>query len=297
MSVAENIAENLVTVAENVPKVYEAGVEASGGSYDEGYEAGQKAEYDKFWDNFQNYGNRINYAYTFAYEWTDDIYNPKYPLNVNNGAYVFYLSPITDTKVPITITATSITGFFQQCKSLITVRNLSVLETTKFATAFDGCTALENITFGGVIGNDISFKDSRKLSHVSLMSIINALKRFRENYECMITETGQFDSRVLLYGTVYDIVSMSDTSITVSTTDYGEQSVDFVSNGFSSADCSGAVKVKFNSAESFTLYFVDDTTITKTLTLPKTFTNPDITAEQVTAEIAKANQKGWTVVQ
>ena len=61
-----SIAEKLVTVAENQQKVFDAG---------------KKAEYDRFWDAFQDYGNRTVYTNAFCYDgWNDEIYNPKYTI-------------------------------------------------------------------------------------------------------------------------------------------------------------------------------------------------------------------------
>ena len=47
-----SIAEKLTTVAENVPKVYEAG---------------KKAEYDAFWDKYQNNGKRTQQFVSMLY--------------------------------------------------------------------------------------------------------------------------------------------------------------------------------------------------------------------------------------
>ena len=53
--------------------------------YEEGHEAGievgKQAEYDRFWDNFQNYGKRKNYRHAFSGAgWTNDTLKPKYPI-------------------------------------------------------------------------------------------------------------------------------------------------------------------------------------------------------------------------
>ena len=41
---------------------------------------GMQTEYDRFWDGYQENGNRVNYGDAFAY-WNDEVFNPKYPLN------------------------------------------------------------------------------------------------------------------------------------------------------------------------------------------------------------------------
>lgn len=67
-----SIAEKLTTIAENEQKVYEAG---------------KKAEHDSFWDGYQNYGNRKDYAYAFYNgdygehrQWNNITFKPKYDL-------------------------------------------------------------------------------------------------------------------------------------------------------------------------------------------------------------------------
>lgn len=66
-------ANKLTTIAENVQKVYEAG---------------KKAEYDAFWDTFQQNGNRKNYQNAFGSCFTPEIFKPKYaivPKRAYNG--------------------------------------------------------------------------------------------------------------------------------------------------------------------------------------------------------------------
>ena len=111
------IAEKLTQIAENEQKVYDAGYakgKAEGGSsYEQGVADGKQAEYDAFWDKFQNYGNRRNYYYAFAWQqvanegWASDAYNPKYPIiadateagSPTAAQSIFhYSSKITDAK-------------------------------------------------------------------------------------------------------------------------------------------------------------------------------------------------------
>lgn len=47
--------------------------------YDEVYEAGKQAEYDRFWDSFQQNGTRESYYYAFSGPgWTEETLKPKY---------------------------------------------------------------------------------------------------------------------------------------------------------------------------------------------------------------------------
>ena len=82
-----SVAEKLQIIAENQQMVYEAGKAAGGGggdtdaAYNEGMEAGMQAEYDRFWDDFQQNGNRKSYMYAFTGDgWTIETLKPKYPI-------------------------------------------------------------------------------------------------------------------------------------------------------------------------------------------------------------------------
>ena len=152
-----NIAEKLTVVAENQPRVYDAG---------------KKAEYDAFWDVFQKNGDTAGVPYNFAFSYgkfTDDNYNPKYPLYIKQGSStadnMFYNSPsITDIKVPIYCKCSRLSNTFGLCSSLKTIPYLELLATTTFSGAFTNCKALENITIGGDIGqNGLSFENSSNL--------------------------------------------------------------------------------------------------------------------------------------
>ena len=66
---------------------------------DEVYEKGKKDEYDKFWDEYQNYGKRTNYGYAFrGYGFNNQNFYPKYDIRpVSYATQLFYAwSNITD---------------------------------------------------------------------------------------------------------------------------------------------------------------------------------------------------------
>ena len=67
------------------------------------YEAGQKAEHDKFWDVYQENGERKNYQNAFWGEgWNDETFKPKYDISLNatskeyHNTQTFEYSKITD---------------------------------------------------------------------------------------------------------------------------------------------------------------------------------------------------------
>lgn len=177
----------------------------------DGIAEGKKSQYDKFWDDYQDYGNRYAYYYAFAgFGWTDDSFNPKYNIIPKySGIYCFCYSKITDiaeslkkcgvvldttlctdfsaffayskTKtVPLLNVAaatSTLTNLCNDCLDLITIEKLIVSENVRFhSSTFFRCEALENLTIEGTIGqNDFNVQWSTKLTHDSLMSIIEHL--------------------------------------------------------------------------------------------------------------------------
>ncbi len=159
-------AEMLTKVAENRPKLYEAG---------------KQAEYDRFWDIYQNGGEPSDYTYKFASEtWTDETYNPKYEIITleedTSAYYVFFNSKITNTKVPITHRSAANGGVFLGCSQLVTIPSLTVTENVTFVSWFSWCSALKNITMHGTIANDFDIHYS-PLTKASFESIVSALSQ------------------------------------------------------------------------------------------------------------------------
>ena len=68
--------------------------------------------------------------------------------------------------------------WFQHCKALHTIELLRVDENTIYSNAFNLCSQLKNITFDGVIGQNIDFKWSPLLTDASLNNITEHLKDF-----------------------------------------------------------------------------------------------------------------------
>lgn len=179
--------------------------------YDAVFEAGKKAEYDAFWDAVQENGNRTQYNYGFAgTSWNDDTFFPKYDIKPSWAAVgLFMWCAITDlearlkecgvvldvsqnpnmvsafsecllTVIPeITITgsATSMYNTFIGCKSLHTIRKITLGNgfNIELSSTFTDCTALENVVFEGVIPKHIAFAQSTKLSKASITNVIEHL--------------------------------------------------------------------------------------------------------------------------
>lgn len=167
-----------------VESVYWAGYNAGqeqggGGGYDEGYEAGKQAEWNSFWDAYQQNGKRENYFCGFCYGgWTDETYNPKYPITckgIYSGIQAFNNSAITDTKVPIIVEGASVANMFAGNTVLETIRLLSLTGATNLNTAFGACYALKNVTIDGSIDSNFTISATAVLTNESVQSIIDHL--------------------------------------------------------------------------------------------------------------------------
>lgn len=155
------IAEKLTAVAENEQKVYAAG---------------QKSEYDRFWDAYQGTGEVIVATSMFSgYRWSDEIYNPKITIKTNSFASMYQNSQISDTKVPLDFTYGNSTDVFRNASKLRNIEKIIVDSGNAFSNWFYGCTALEEIRFEGVISKSLDLHWSKKLSMLSLASIVAAL--------------------------------------------------------------------------------------------------------------------------
>ena len=206
-----SIATDLTTIAENTPKVYEAGK--------------QKQEED-FWDAFQYNGERIDYTYAF-HEWGAEYIRPKYKVIPKDGKvpqllesgqisryynmvygcpflkkiekeyfdlsqyynensynaqsthgnyYTFANNPNLEEIEDVGMQPYSYYSTFAICPKLHTIEVIRSNEKTWFSsTTFKYCLELQNIKIDGVIASDISFYQSKKLSRESIESIITHL--------------------------------------------------------------------------------------------------------------------------
>lgn len=171
-----------------------------------GYESGKQAEYDAFWDAYQQNGNRTNYNMAFGgVGWTDETFKPKYPIApVGNAATenTFYASEITNipdglldfsqvtycymtfrlskliTAPPLDLSncANGTSWLFGQCANLKEIKTVTVSEQVTYSNFVFSCAALEKITFAGTIGQALNFQWSPLLTNESVQSIIDHLK-------------------------------------------------------------------------------------------------------------------------
>ena len=182
-------AEKLIKVAENVPKVYETG---------------KKAGSDEVWDAIQANGNRTNYRSAFLTWETPEYITPKYPIRTSTMYETFNscralkeLPPIEFTVDKLTFyscftacrslkeiimdirpdekTASSLTSTFNTCVSLQTINKIIVTEGMQYSSTFNFCESLVNLTFEGVIGNNMNLSYSPLLSKESILNVLDCL--------------------------------------------------------------------------------------------------------------------------
>lgn len=181
------ISEKIARAKQDYDDVYNAGynkgqTEADG--YDKGYadgvEQGKQAEYDRFWDEYQNYGRRTNYYQAFVqFGWNDSTLNPKYPITCkysNSGSYVFQSCRATRIPVTVLIENVKAEGTFYYAQKLETISLLVLNGVTSFSNCFAGCSALKDLTIEGSIDVSINISATAVLSNASVQSIIDHLK-------------------------------------------------------------------------------------------------------------------------
>lgn len=190
--------------------------EARQESYEQGMEQGEQTEYDRFWDSYQNYGNRNIYRYAFSHEgWNDETFKPKYDIRPIGSSqvngYTFYKCEITDLKAILdernvkldyskslthiyefynsTITrlptidfssaAGNISSTMSDCSQLVEIEKIIIADNgSYFNNTFKNCTSLEKVTFEGVLAvNGLNLQWS-PLNIESLRSIISCLKDY-----------------------------------------------------------------------------------------------------------------------
>lgn len=164
-----------------------------------GIEQGKQAEYDRFWDAYQQNGNKTDYDQAFAYNhWSDAILRPKHPLKFegsNGGRQVFTgCKALTEINVPIYAKNTRMVYTFQNCAVLKTIALLHLEGVTDFSNCFGNCAYLESVTIGGSIDKNIAFAQSDLLTTASVQSIIDHLK----DLTGQTAQTIQFHTDVLL---------------------------------------------------------------------------------------------------
>ena len=224
---ARDVMDNFTRIAENEGRVFESGYEQGeeegyNNGFDDGYvdgyawgteegivegkKQGAKEEYDRFWDGFQNYGNRTDYTYGFM-NWGSEYIRPKYKIVPKTSVYnMFYNLPNIrkveakyfdfsnvpyDTSMSYQFASctlleeiediglmpcSSLDYFGAWCYALKKVACIRLNADTGVEGLLYGCPELEDVTIEGVIGKSgINLYQNKKLNRSSITSFINAL--------------------------------------------------------------------------------------------------------------------------
>jgi hypothetical protein len=215
--------ERLEAIEGNVEKVYEAGT-------DTGFEAGKQAEWNAFWDGFQDYGNRTEYNTAFR-KWNDAIFKPKYDIRpieatqMFNGTNIkdiagalrragvvldlsqctafrmaFYTAdieyvPVVDTRATTDDSANGALYYLFASSTILKSIEKIILKpngSQVFNGTFHWLPNLEEVRFEGVIGqNGLDLKDSTKLSKASIESIIKCLSTTTSGLAVTLSKTAK----------------------------------------------------------------------------------------------------------
>lgn len=169
----------------------------------DGVEQGKQAEYDRFWDAYQQNGERSNYNNAFQLGWTDANFNPKYPCRptsvsfmfgnncgiktIKEGTFdfsrltkmtnMFYNNTVTTTVPPFDMTTiTNIDGAFYG-----SVIRALVLNNVQESCVFGTWTAVKGIVdfmVTGTIGTSFNIQWAWQLTVQSAKNIILHLKNY-----------------------------------------------------------------------------------------------------------------------
>lgn len=212
-----SIANKLLQIAENEPKVFEAG-RAEG--YAQGFEAGKAEGGDPnafeegrvegrkdVWDDILDSGARTNMRKAFAY-WGATEISPPYRITAEDFSeafrdclklktidwskfvekpygtcYMAFHNCLNLESVDIVLSPTAnppesfYSNTFNGCEALESIKQLGVTENMAFSLTFNSCKNLSSLTVDGVIGKTINLK-SCPLDLESAKSVITHLKNF-----------------------------------------------------------------------------------------------------------------------
>lgn len=267
-AIAEKIREKTgtdetYTTAEmpgGVEAVYEAGAASGGGNteaaYNEGYADGQQAEHDRFWDTYQQNGNRTAYQGGFAGAgWNKDTFKPKYPVTIN--------------------TTSGADNMFMYCNRGNTTDGTDdLLDFTEFNSLFDfsGSGRLQQTFYNARIKN--LYVDGSKAT--AMNNTFNADNGgYIENLTLKVTATTTSFGATFSYQYHMKNITFTDDSVIAANIQFNH--------------CTGLTKASITSI----INALSSSTSGKTLTLSKTAKEAAFTADEWSALIA--TKSNWTI--
>lgn len=201
-SIADSLRQTTGSADKYMPSQMAAGIMGA-------FDAGKQSQWNMLWDAIMNGGHltQEKMGLFCGNHWNDANFYPKYDIVPITGTYLFKDCRITDLKGRLeemgrkldvslvtnfyaafqgsTITrlpaldmsgATNLTQVFFSCGELAHIEKLIVNKDATFSSTFTYCRSLEDVTIEGTIGSNVDFQYCTKLTHESLMSIIDALE-------------------------------------------------------------------------------------------------------------------------
>ena len=168
-----SIETQLVEIAENVPKVYEAG---------------KTDGYNSFWDGYQDKGTKTDYRCAFAgYLWNNSTFKPKYSLSDIKFTCVlnmFQYSAITRINYDLDLSGclNTYANYAFSNSSVKTIKSV-ILPKCDNTTIFSNATKLTSIRINGTTEYNFSFNHS-PLDKESVISAINSLSTTTTGKSC-----------------------------------------------------------------------------------------------------------------
>ena len=175
-------------------------------------EEGKNSEWSKFWDNYQNSGERASYDYGFyGAFWNENIFRPKYDIRPTVSAMrMFFNSAINGDMdallkgLGVTLDFSNATGIAQAFCNLAGTTKLppiSLKSGVSVSSLFANSTSLKNVTItfnGAHVGVNTMFTDCYALEHLQVSGV---LRTTGLNVQwCPLTH----DSLMSIINTLYD---------------------------------------------------------------------------------------------
>ena len=193
-------------------------------AYQSGFQDGEISQWSSFWDSYQENGQRTNYYAGFVY-WTDECFKPKYNITaktlekgfqegritnlkqllVDGGVTIsftdncetfalyqtFLNSKLTHIPALVSSRITNASACFSGCQNLVSIDNIALNDNCNYDSAFNNCTALEEVRFGSAISKGLNMSACKKLSKLSIESVINALSDTTSGSSVSLSKTAK----------------------------------------------------------------------------------------------------------
>lgn len=202
-------------------------LDAMAAGVDEVFAAGEKSEYDRFWDTYQQNGERTDYKNGFfGPNWTDETFQPKYDLICTDCNSMFYNVKIKDIKgileergiafdtsacpnvnslfyttqrvedkatslpaVDVSSVSNINAAFYGQSE-VSKIELLHVQESAIFTRTFLGCPGLVDLTITGTIGgNGLDLSSPKALSKASIENVVGCLSGTTSGLSITLSKT------------------------------------------------------------------------------------------------------------